>query len=286
MDEKPKLILIGDLFRQSWRLYRERFWTLAGVAALGVLVIGVTFGLDLAAGFLSYTYTFTFSVVIAIASLAALTIYLLVPFLLGLALIYAVRGDGVISSWRLAIQNMISFGWLRVLHALIVLGGLLMLIIPGIIFYIWFIVSSYVFAIDGEKGMSALLKSREYIRGSWWRIVWRLIVPIVVFSVIAALIFLLISLILAAQIATSTGGAAAATLTIFFAASALITIVLVAAALFWVSYLYVLYKNLKRLKPEVASQPASGPRGFFYFSAVLGVVSLIVALLLFSFSGI
>lgn len=269
MNEKVKLISVGDLFRQSWGLYRERVWILAGIALSGLVVtIAVILGalftvesipVELALGDEAST----------IASFIAVFVFAVIPLLVfwlvsGLAMIYAIpKGVGIGSAYGLAFRNLISFGWLNLLQLLVVLGGILMLIIPGIIFAVWFTLANYIFAIDKERGVNALLKSRDYVRGYWWQIVGRLIVVLLAYLAVGLVVNFLASLI-----GETVGSIVSAIFEIL-------------AAAFWLLVLYVLYQNLKMLKPEVASQSASGPRGLFYFSAVLGVVGLIVLGILF-----
>jgi hypothetical protein len=45
------------------------------------------------------------------------------------------------------------------------------------------------------------------------------------------------------------------------------------------AYYYRLYMNLKAIKPEAASAALSGPKGLFIFSALLGVLFIIAAII-------
>ena len=55
--------------------------------------------------------------------------------------------------------------------ALIFLWSLL-LIIPGIIFYVYYSLASYVLYFEGLKGKAALRRSQELVKGYWWKVVW------------------------------------------------------------------------------------------------------------------
>jgi len=46
-------------------------------------------------------------------------------------------------------------------------GGFLFLIIPGIIFLVWFIFAQFIIFAEDDRGMNAILKSKEYVRGKW-----------------------------------------------------------------------------------------------------------------------
>lgn len=82
------------------------------------------------------------------------------------------------------------------LVTLIVLGGTLLLIIPGIIFAVWYSFSTYVVIFEGAKGLSALRASKALVAGRWWSIVWRLAISTMVFGFLnSALSYTLIFII-------------------------------------------------------------------------------------------
>ncbi len=71
----------------------------------------------------------------------------------------------------------------------IILGGTILFIIPGIIFGIWFSFTFYTVILEGKRGASALKASKEMVTGRWWGIFWRLLAPGFFYS----LIFLVLS---------------------------------------------------------------------------------------------
>ena len=247
---QAKVISIGDLFRESWKLYRERVRILTKIILLPVafLVAGDLLGLFAPSG---------------LASLPAF-IGTIISFFAYLALIFALQENIQFGeAYRRAWKKIWSYGWLTLLSGFAVLGGFVMLVVPGVIFSIWFAFATYVFVIEGEKGMSALLRSREYVRDYWWQVFGRQIV----FGLAALVVIIFLGLV-----GTVLGGEAGA--------SFVVNLFILIFAPLTVAYVYTLYQNLKSLKPEVAGQPPAGPRGFFYFSAVLGVLGIIVFMVL------
>jgi hypothetical protein len=75
------------------------------------------------------------------------------------------------------------------LVALIVIGGTILLIIPGIIFSIWFSFTFYAVLFEEKRGAAALRSSKELVVGRWWSIFWRLFAPGFFF----ALVFMILS---------------------------------------------------------------------------------------------
>lgn len=74
--------------------------------------------------------------------------------------------------------------WVVILSGLAAFGGFILLIIPGIIFSIWFAFSMYTAIFDGQKGAAALRMSKKLVQGRWWGVFWRLFAPGVVYAVI------------------------------------------------------------------------------------------------------
>lgn len=250
MNGEAKVISIGDLFRQSWKTYRGRAGLLTKIISLPVafLMAGDLLGLFAPSG---------------LAGLLAF-IGTVISFFAYLALVFALQENIQFGeAYRRAWKKIWSYGWLTLLSGFAVLGGFVMLVIPGVIFSIWFAFATYVFVIEGEKGMSALLRSREYVRGYWWQVFGRQIV----FGLAA-----LVAIMLLGLVGTVLGGEAGA--------SFIVNLFILLLAPVSVAYVYTLYQNLKSLKPEVGGQLPAGPRGFFYFSAVLGILGLIIFMVL------
>jgi hypothetical protein len=63
------------------------------------------------------------------------------------------------------------------LFALIVLIGLTLLVVPGFVFFIWLALAGPAVEIEGRRPIDALGRSRELVRGSFWRVL-AIVVPL------------------------------------------------------------------------------------------------------------
>lgn len=61
------------------------------------------------------------------------------------------------------------------LTALCVFGGIILFIIPGIIFSIWYFYSVYALILDNKRGTEALHFSKKLVKGQWWDVLWILL---------------------------------------------------------------------------------------------------------------
>jgi len=85
------------------------------------------------------------------------------------------------------------FGYLIVsfMTGLIVTLGFVLLLVPGIIFMVWFAFATFILIFEGKKGTGALKASREYVRGRWWAVLGRigfLIVIVLLISIVLSIV--------------------------------------------------------------------------------------------------
>lgn len=78
------------------------------------------------------------------------------------------------SCFKEGILKFFSYLWVNILVFLAFLGGLILLIIPGVIFYIWFVFAALLVIFEDLKGRAALKRSYELTKGYFWKILGNL----------------------------------------------------------------------------------------------------------------
>src|SRR3990172_12728075 len=109
-------------------------------------------------------------------------LYFLIYFLSSAATILAVKK--VIASEPLNFKETITFAWknlwqyltLSILVFLAVFGGLILLIIPGLVFSVWFFSAKFVFFDKGLGIKASMAESHRLVKGRFWAVWWRLFV--------------------------------------------------------------------------------------------------------------
>lgn len=105
--------------------------------------------------------------------------------------------------WKYFFSNI----WIKILYGLIVFAGLIVLVVPGVIFAIWFFFAIYAMLVDGKRGREALKYSKRLISGRWWGVVWRLIIPKILFLfvsfVISKILLIVIDLLVTGLLSVS-----------------------------------------------------------------------------------
>lgn len=72
--------------------------------------------------------------------------------------------------------------------SLAIFVGTLLFVVPGVIFFIWFVFTSLVIIFENKKGLGAMLVSKQLVVGRWWSVFVRLITGMLCFIIIAAII--------------------------------------------------------------------------------------------------
>jgi hypothetical protein len=197
-----------ELFKDSWLFFKSH-WTTLVVISVGFGIAGYIYN-NLLTLLLSGIFESIFDSIEAtwlIITFGFVALVVFLAYLLG----------GIILS---AIQNMImpyathelleerplmfkdsakkllrmtpSYLWLTILMTLIISGGLILLIIPGIYFASIFSLAIMAFIVDGKRGFAALAHSLALFKGRFWLVIGKLAYPILyplaLFALIAALV--------------------------------------------------------------------------------------------------
>jgi len=171
--------------------YRSHWLFLIG-AALVVLLPQA-----LADGFLSHLEVNGIHRARDVAVLAAVPITVVVN-LFGQAF-YAGLAAAAVIEWRAhrplpnmrALLKSVPLGRLVLLDLVLTLGtavGLVLLVIPGLIWLTWFSISPAIVKIEHEGVWGSMRRSRELVRGNFWRVLWIVVGTILVTEAIASAI--------------------------------------------------------------------------------------------------
>lgn len=253
-----KLISVGELFKQTWELFKRGFLKLLAIQGIGyginiglVILLGIILLVSILIGIIDTSvlqkisppelgpYMIQSSAIAVWDIAKTLSLYAL-PLIFGLVIFLSfiiasyfisassfvlvngiTKNLGIKESMRQARKKLTSFIWVNILEGLIIGIGFMLLFIPGIIFMTWFMFSPYVFICDGIKGKAALSKSKELVKGYWWPIFGRILIMTLIMLSIPAINYLIPIIGFLAGIAFS---------------------------LFSLVYYYVLYRDLQRVK--------------------------------------
>ncbi|MBZ9577492.1 hypothetical protein KJA13_00430 [Patescibacteria group bacterium] len=174
----------GELLRKTFQIYKSRIGVFLGIAVIPFLVyllfipfflLPLFFNLSFIAFYKSLgliLLPLTLSVMIVLGIMA-----FVVNLWASIALLYAIKERdqkiGIKESFTKGWSKILSYWWISILVGLITMVGFLLFIIPGIIFSLWFSLAGYVLVSEDIKGMKALFRSKQLIKGYWWKVFWR-----------------------------------------------------------------------------------------------------------------
>jgi len=176
------------LLKQSWDIYKKRVDSFLGIMAVPILLTILTFSVSVGGGFFLGWFSslavlsdkptkVIMFLLICLAVLFYTVIFLIIQAWGQTALLYAIKDHqekiGVVESYRRGWHKTISYLWIYCLTGLVIIGGLLLFIVPGIIFAIWFSLSEFILIGEETKGKKALLKSKQYVKDKLKSVLWR-----------------------------------------------------------------------------------------------------------------
>lgn len=169
---------VKELLNQAWEIYRRRVWALLGIAFLGIVLIfgpaAAVMGIGFLLGIILPDLKEILLVICGVLSLFA-TFYMALRGNAAFFMAVAQEHLGVKEAYKAGKSHTFSHLWLAMLTGFILSGSYLLFFIPGLVFQVWFAFSPFVLASENLKGMTAMLRSRDLVRGRWWSVVWRLL---------------------------------------------------------------------------------------------------------------
>lgn len=168
------------LLKQAWEIYRKRFWVFLCIMTFPFLAPSLLVSIFAGRifGFRTESLaSLSFVALLVVAVLIAVSLF--VHLWSWVALLFTIKDReeniGIKESYRRGWNKIVPYLWVSVLSGFITMVGFVFLFIPGLIFLIWFSLASYVLVCENKRGWTALMASREYIRGNWRSVFWRFV---------------------------------------------------------------------------------------------------------------
>jgi len=125
---------------------------------------------------------------------------LFISVLGSIALLIFINNNAPLTSvgqlYKKSLNLIIPYLWIAILSALITIGGLVLLIIPGLVWAISYSLGIYILMAENIGGYRALKRSRELVQGYWWPVFFKYLFLFALF-IIAALPLLFVNILFA-----------------------------------------------------------------------------------------
>lgn len=169
-----------------------------------------------------------------------------------------------------------SYLLISVITGLVTLGGLLVFIVPGIIFGVLLCFAPFIFLVEGLRGFKATIRSWQYVKSNWWPVFGRLLVMIVVVGIVTIVLHIILSMIGLGVSSVNDGDTSLLGKII----DQLVQIFVLLP--FIMSYMYLLYKSVRdaKMAPIIETEEQSAKTWITVF-LVIGAIALILLTVLF-----
>jgi len=276
MGELPS---VGELFRQSFSLMRERIWVmflsffLPILAVIGAAIVGGSIS------FIAYKANHIAGIVTAIV--LGLVIFVGYIYALMLAItsqIVALRDvgekTGAIENLKRSRPFILSFFLIGLLVSMAVMGGVFLLIVPGVILAVKFNFAQYALILEGKKGRAALAQSKAYVLGRTGKVFWRLLLMWVIIYIPVIILNIVSSLSKEDKIITVIAGI-------------IVLIIQIMYSFFSAAYIFTLYKHLKNTAVQTdADQYVGGVTGWVVWGGIAYVLAIIAVVVSVGFLAV
>jgi hypothetical protein len=295
--QKGEISSIGQIFADTFGLYKRRALPLIGVTFLGYLfiiliVVGIGFGIFYAFGqdmsqvqqFInndlqkifadpSLLLTHPLALPLLGGGLACIFIYTLLTFWLSTASMATIIDEhhGVIEALCTGWKYVFPMMWISCLALGIITTASIFFIIPAFVLMVSMSLSLYIMIDEDRTGLDALMASRLYVRGHWWNTFFKMLLMGLAVMVFAGVVFLLTMLLSLLMGLISSMLHSQAIMTIVTIAISLIgQILFYLVAWFPVFYMVAVYRDLKQAAGRV--DPDSTYRCIWMPMALFGIM--------------
>jgi hypothetical protein len=256
----------GELIKKTWEVFSKNWKGLVLVSLVPTLVslaVGVVFAIFGAVGM----------GIGAMGGLgvpvAAVMVVLGILVLVGVIYVGAWGAVAMVAAAKEAIDGQVvkvketygkakplvwKYVWVMFLVSMVVSGGWLLLLVPGIVFGIWFFAAQFVVVDEGLGGMAAMMKSKAYVKGHAAGVFGRMFV----FGLLMMGVYIVVSLVSLVPV-------------LGWVVSTVANVGLVPAT---VVFMYLLYLEVKKLAPETVVPEKGG------VYVAIGCLGLLVPILL------
>lgn len=207
--------LMNSLFKNSWSIYRERFWTMVAIMLLSIIltfiVLGVGFALfaEEIMQYMKFNYYMAPDASLLRIIIPVIVILYLVDLLINgslFALVSHNQDIGPKKSFSIGIKKILHFllidilriiailgipvilftglNLLQVQYGLVVILTIITLIFPGIMFMTWFSLAPCALFKNNLWGFKALGKSKSLVSRNFRSVFWRLFIITATISLI------------------------------------------------------------------------------------------------------
>src|SRR3990167_239315 len=171
----PMLKGFGELLKESWNVL-TRIWKRI-VVLYCFIIFSIFLGISLSAiliiivqSIFPTTEWLIVSIILFVDVIMIIVLFMWLPLMLIRSVKDRKLEFNLVQYIKGTRKDIIPYYVISALAGLIAYVGYMLLIIPGIIFSVWFMFATYEYIYQGKRGFAALQMSKVYVKGRWWNI--------------------------------------------------------------------------------------------------------------------
>ena len=187
-----------SLIKESFEIYKQKITPILLILLISgvvITILGVTLGGSMMFSVLQLKETAATEIAealffspLVIGMFLVIVLWIIFIGLTFIILVVKPAGTKLKEIFQEAWRKFGQYFWLVILASIFVVLSTLFFIIPGIIVGTYLTFYSYVFVVEGEKGMNALKRSWNLVKGNWLKVFGRLFLLGIVFNIIYILL--------------------------------------------------------------------------------------------------
>lgn len=173
--------------------------------------------------------------------------------------------------WQ-SIRKFFSFLWIAILTLLVIVGGLIVLVIPGLVLAVGTIFAGFIYLLEGRGGLRAIDASRQLVRGFGWKVCGYLAIVVLIAATAYYVLWYAAGFIAGELLVRFT----ILNLSLGGLNQSIIAILKIALLPFVVAFLFWLYKDLKRIRGMTVGEEITTNTRIFSILGLIAAAILIV----------
>lgn len=186
---------VEALFSRSFEMFKRRFWPVFWVYLLSFAASLLSVMAGVALWYVLQLVMPEWAATAIAVALGGGAVFVLGSWIYAsLIVVVADETKDVAGALRAGWPLTWRFMWFFAVAGFVIAGGFVFLLLPGLVLLIWFFASQFILYNEPHGGLSAMLRSREYVRGHFWDVSLRLLL-LVLMSWVAGMVPLIGQLI-------------------------------------------------------------------------------------------
>lgn len=243
-----RLIKITEIIKTGWDLYLKNLEKFIVPVLILFIIPVVSYLLSLLEFFKADKLNLVGWIIIILIFTVTIFISLWIAILLNLMVnkLYLKENFEIRQLYGESFRKIPAYLWVGFLSGLAIFAGFILLIIPAIIFAVWFDFAPLINILEDKsnKGLEALKASKKLVKGRWWPTLWRLILPPLFVYIIVSIIAVVITYVISGG-KVDFNTAESGSILLYNNVSAIIMTVLTPLV---IAFVIILYNDLKKNK--------------------------------------